>query len=94
MKQVQSDKAKLDRDIKKTKNKLGEVDEKLECRGEDRNSYANTDSDATLMLTKNDKLGVGYNVQMVTENQAIMGFGVYQDREMIAKVEYNFGMTP
>jgi transposase len=101
LKKVQCDKAQLDRDIKKTENKLAVVNEKLECMGADRNSYGNTDPDATLMLMKNDSLGVGYNVQMATENQVIVGFGVFQDRAdtyllqpMIAEVENNFGITP
>ena len=73
----------------------------LERMGEDRNSFGTTDKDATLMLMKNDSLGVGYNVQMATENQVIVGFGVFQDRAdtyllqpMIAEVEQNLGMTP
>jgi transposase len=92
---------KLQREKKKAEEKLAVVDEKLERMGEDRNSFGNTDKDATLMLMKNDSLGVGYNVQMATENQVIVGFGVYQDRAdthllqpMIAEVEHNLGMTP
>jgi transposase len=92
---------KLQREKKKVEEKLAVVDEKLERMGEDRNSFGNTDKDATLMLMKNDSLGVGYNVQMATENQVIVGFGVYQDRAdthllqpMIAEVEHNLGMTP
>jgi hypothetical protein len=70
---------KVQREKKKVAEKLAVVNEKLECMGEDRNSFGNTDKDATLMLMKNDSLGVGYNVQMATENQVIVGFGVYQD---------------
>ena len=92
---------KVQREKEKVEDKLAVVNEKLERMGEDRNSFGNTDKDATLMLMKNDSLGVGYNVQMATENQVIVGFGVYQDRAdtyllqpMIAEVEHNFGMTP
>jgi transposase len=92
---------KLQREKKKAEEKLAVVNEKLDRMGEDRNSFGNTDKDATLMLMKNDSLGVGYNVQMATENQVIVGFGVYQDRAdthllqpMIAEVEHNLGMTP
>ena len=92
---------KVQREKEKAEDKLAVVNEKLERMGEDRNSFGNTDKDATLMLMKNDSLGVGYNVQMATENQVIVGFGVYQDRAdtyllqpMIAEVEHNFGMTP
>jgi transposase len=92
---------KLQREKEKAEDKLAVVNEKLDRMGEDRNSFGTTDPDATLMLMKNDSLGVGYNVQMATENQVIVGFGVYQDRAdthllqpMIAEVEHNLGMTP
>jgi Transposase and inactivated derivatives len=95
------EKAKLGRHKEKAQEKLAVVNKKLERMGEDRNSFGNTDKDATLMLMKNKSLGVGYNVQMATENQVIVGFGVFQDRAdthllqpMIAEVEHNLGMTP
>jgi len=53
------------------------------------------------MLMKEGNLGVGYNVQMATENQVIVGFGVYQRpndnhllQPMIEEVEKNFGKKP
>jgi transposase len=92
---------KLQREKEKAADKLAVVNEKLDRMGADRNSFGTTDPDATLMLMKNDSLGVGYNVQLATENQVIVGFGVYQDRAdthllqpMIAEVEHNLGMTP
>ena len=95
------EKAKLERHKEKELEKLALVNKQLERMGEDRNSFGNTDKDATLMLMKNDSLGVGYNVQMATENQVIVGFGVFQDRAdtyllqpMIAEVEQNLGMIP
>ena len=95
------EKAKLERHKEKELEKLALVNKQLERMGEDRNSFGNTDKDATLMLMKNDSLGVGYNVQMATENQVIVGFGVFQDRAdtyllqpMIAEVEHNLGMIP
>ena len=100
MKKAQ-EKAKLERHKQKEEDKLAVVNEKLDRMGESRNSFGTTDPDATLMLMKNDSLGVGYNVQMATENQVIVGFGVYQDRAdtyllqpMIAEVKHNLGMTP
>ena len=95
------EKAKLERHKEKELEKLALVNKQLERMGEDRNSFGNTDKDATLMLMKNDSLGVGYNVQMATENQVIVGFGVFQDRAdtyllkpMIEEIEHNFGITP
>lgn len=53
------------------------------------------------MLMKEGNLGVGYNVQMATENQVIVGFGVYQRpndthllQPMIEEVEKNFSKKP
>ena len=64
--------------------------------GNRRNSVGNTDHDAILMLMKEGNLGVGYDVQMATDNQVIAGFGVYQDRTgvhllqpMIEEIENN-----
>ena len=95
------EKAKLERHKEKELEKLALVNKQLERMGEDRNSFGNTDKDATLMLMKKDSLGEGYNVQMATENQVIVGFGVFQDRAdtyllqpMIAEVEQNLGMIP
>ena len=96
-----SAKAKLERDEEKAQEKLALVNIKLERMGDDRNSFGTTDKDATLMLMKNDSLGVGYNVQMATENQVIVGFGVFQRpadnhllQPMVEEVEHNFGMRP
>ena len=101
MKKVQQEKEKLGRHKEKAKAKLAAVNEKLTCMGDRRNSFGNTDRDATLMLMKNDSLGVGYNVQMATEAQVIVGFGIFQRpadnrllQPMIEEVEDNFRMKP
>ena len=49
-----------------------------------RNSYAKTDHDATFMRMKEDPMGngqlkAGYNVQIGTENQFVLGFSVHQN---------------
>ena len=49
----------------------------------ERNSYAKTDTDATFMRMKEDhmrngQLKPGYNVQMGTENQFIVGYSIHQ----------------
>lgn len=101
LKKVSWEKEKLARKEEKVRAKIAMVDKKLERLGNDRNSYGNTDHDATLMLMKDGSLGVGYNVQMATENQVIVGFGVYQNpadtkllRPMIEEVEHNLGTKP
>ena len=62
--------------------KLGEYDEKLRILG-DRNSYSKTDLDATFMRMKEDAMNngqtkPGYNLQIGTENQFILDFGLFQ----------------
>lgn len=49
-----------------------------------RNSYSKTDKDATFMRMKDDhlqngQLKAGYNIQMGTENQFIVGYSVHQN---------------
>ena len=101
IKKVQQGKEKLQRQEEKVETKIEVVKEKLSYMGDDRNSFGNTDRDATLMLMKYESLGVGYNVQMATENQVIIGFGLYQrpaDNRlllpMVAEVERNLGKKP
>ena len=48
-----------------------------------RNSCSKTDTDATFFRMKEDHLGMGqlkpgYNVQIATEDQFILGYGIYQ----------------
>jgi len=98
LKKVKREKEKLARKAEEVKTKITTIDDKLQRMGNDRNSFGNTDHDATLMLMKDGSLGVGYNVQMATENQVIVGFGVYQNRAdvhllqpMIEEIENNLG---
>ena len=62
--------------------KLSEYDERLRILGE-RNSYSKTDHDATFMRMKEDAMNngqtkPGYNLQIGTENQFILDFGLFQ----------------
>ena len=68
--------------IKEHADKLSEYDEKLRILGE-RNSYSKTDHDATFMRMKEDAMNngqtkPGYNLQIGTENQFILDFGLFQ----------------
>ena len=45
---------------------------------QERNSYSKTDNDATFMRMKDDQLRPGYNIQMGTEEQFIVGFSIHQ----------------
>jgi len=101
LKKLKQKKAGLAKQKEKVQIKITVVSEKLKRLGENRNSYGNTDPDATLMLMKNDSLGVGYNVQMATENQVVVAYGVFQRpadnrllRPMVEEVERNLGAKP
>lgn len=101
LKKVNKKKERIRRAVEKVQTKLACVDDKLQRMGNERNSFGNTDPDATLMLMKEGHLGVGYNLQMATENQVIVGFGIYQRpndnyllQPMIEEVEHNLGMRP
>ena len=76
---------KLRKRIEKVKDeslpKLEQYDKQLETLGE-RNSYSKTDPDATFMHMKEDAMNngqtkPGYNVQIATENQYIVNYGLY-----------------
>jgi transposase len=47
-----------------------------------RNSYSKTDEDATFLRMKEDRMGgqakAGYNIQMGTENQFVIGYSIHQ----------------
>jgi transposase len=101
LKKLSRDKEKLKGQMNKVQNKIELVDGKLQLMGDERNSYGNTDPDATLMLMKEGSLGVGYNVQLATENQVIVGYGVFQRpndnhlfKPMVEEVATNLGKLP
>lgn len=67
--------------IKKEVKKLKKNQEKKDMLG-GRNSCSKTDKDATFFRMKEDQSGTqlkpGYNVQIATENQYILGYGIFQ----------------
>ena len=76
---------KLRRSVEKVKEELVPrikgYEEKLDTLG-DRNSYSKSDPDATFMRMKEDAMNngqtkPGYNVQIATENQIIINYGIY-----------------
>ena len=101
LKKVQRKKGKLEIRAEKITNKKNVVEEKLDRMGNKRNSFGNTDPDATLMLMKKGYLGVGYNLQIATENQVIVGYGVFENpndnhllKPMIKEIENNLKTLP
>jgi transposase len=71
---------KLEKDYLPKEEKYEEQEKKLG----DRNSYSRTDEDATFMRMKGEPPGgkvwpkPGYNIQMGTENQFVVGYSVHQ----------------
>jgi len=101
LKKINRDRRKLEKQSNKLNGKMEVVNSKIDRLGDERNSFGNTDQDATLMLMKEGYLGVGYNIQMATENQVVVGYGVYQKpndvhllEPMIKEIETNLGMRP
>lgn len=81
-KEKRKERRKQIKQLKEHADKLGEYDEKLRILG-DRNSYSKTDRDATFMRMKEDAMNngqtkPGYNLQIGTENQFILDFGLFQ----------------
>ena len=101
LKKLSRDKERLKGQMKKVQDKIELVNGKLGVMGNERNSYGNTDPDATLMLMKEGSLGVSYNVQLATENQVVIGYGVFQRpndnhlfQPMVEEVATNLGKLP
>ncbi|MFH1428236.1 MAG: transposase [Candidatus Margulisiibacteriota bacterium] len=101
VKNINKRQARLQKKKKKLEEKKEVVEEKLKTMGTDRNSYSRTDEDATFMQMKEGYLSPGYNIQMATEGQVILAYGVYQNRAdvnllrpMIDEVRTNMGELP
>jgi transposase len=78
-KKITSDVTKLKKEYVPRLKKYEEQKDMLQ----QRNSCSKTDKDATFFRMKEDHLGMsqlkpGYNVQIATENQFILGYGIYQ----------------
>ena len=80
-KKVRRQKKKQIKELEACRDKLMEYDNHLDILGE-RNSYSKTDRDATFMRMKEDAMKngqtkPGYNLQIGTENQFIIDFGIF-----------------
>jgi len=79
-----SDKKKKQK-METTKNRLNkEADKLAQYEGQEdllsgRNSYSKTDTDATFMRMKDNRLRAGYNAQISTENQYITNYSISQN---------------
>lgn len=79
VKKLQKRKKSLKKQTAIMKAQLLSIKSKQKIMRKDRNSYSSIDPDATLMLMKENYIAPGYNVQLATEHQVILGYGVYSD---------------
>ena len=80
IKKIQKKRQTLTRHHRIIKAKLSVIKEKRRTMRKDRNSFSSTDHEATAMMMKENYIAPGYNVQLATEHQVILGYGVYPDR--------------
>lgn len=80
VKKIQKRRQTLKKQTAVMKAQLSSIRQKQKTMRKDRNSYASTDPDATLMLMKENYIAPGYNIQLATEHQVILGYGVFSDR--------------
>ena len=80
MKKIEKQKEKLEKQKNILKAKTQEIKAKERKMRKDRNSFVSTDKDATVMMMKEGYIAPGYNVQLASEKQIILGYGVYSNR--------------
>lgn len=80
IKKIQKRKQTLNKHKAIAKSQFSAIKQKEQIMRKDRNSYSSIDSDATLMLMKENYIAPGYNIQLATEHQVILGYGVFSDR--------------
>ena len=80
LKKVQQGRAKLEKSKAVLKTKARIIKEKEALMRRDRNSFTSSDPDATVMLMKEGYIAPGYNVQLATEHQVILAYGISSDR--------------
>ena len=80
IKKIQKRKQTLNKHKAIAKAQISSIRQKEKTMRKDRNSYSSTDPDATLMLMKENYIAPGYNIQLATEHQVILGYGVFSDR--------------
>lgn len=80
IKKIQKKKQTLKKHEAVAKAQISSIKHKEQTMRKDRNSYSSTDPDATLMMMKENYIAPGYNIQLATEHQVILGYGVFSDR--------------
>ena len=60
--------------------KESDINRKERLMRKDRNSFSPTDKDSTAMMMKEGYIAPGYNIQLATEHQVILAYGIYSNR--------------
>jgi len=101
LKKVKQERAKLVKKQEVLKAKKQDISKKERLMRGDRNSFTSSDPDATVMLMKEGYIAPGYNVQLATEHQVILGYGLSSDRNdtkllkpMVKEVKERTGRKP
>ena len=80
IKKIQRRKQTLKKRATVIKFRLSSIKTREQTMRKDRNSYSSIDPDATVMMMKEGYIAPGYNIQLATEHQVILGYGVFSDR--------------
>ena len=80
VKKVEKERARLEKKQNILKAKEDDIKRKERLMRKDRNSFSSTDKDATVMMVKEGYTAPAYNVQLATEHQVILGYGLSSNR--------------
>lgn len=101
VKKIQQERQKLEKKQRVLQTKEADIKNKEHIMRRDRNSFLSADPDATVMMMKEGYIAPGYNVQLATEHQVILGYGISSDRNdtnllkpMVEEVKERTGRKP
>ncbi|MEK7082932.1 MAG: IS1182 family transposase [Patescibacteria group bacterium] len=80
MKKINQQRVRLEKKKAILMAKESDVKRKERLMRKDRNSFASTDKDATVMMMKEGYVAPGYNIQLATEHQVILAYGLSSNR--------------
>lgn len=80
LKKLNDTRARLGKKKEVLRATAADIKQKEERMRADRNSFASADTDATVMLMKEGYIAPGYNAQLATEHQVILGYTISSDR--------------
>lgn len=101
IKKINQQRKRLEKKKNILKATLSEINRKERLMRKDRNSFSPTDKDSTAMMMKEGYIAPGYNIQLATEHQVILAYGISSNRNdqkllkpMIEEVEERTGRKP